>query len=182
MDEKRKRLWVLGALAALAVPLAVAATAFACFTTEVHHLGDLDHPIIIGAAPQRVEWGDDTARFEAQITVRPEGQATGDIMIIVIGPGEEEKWFLRVEEGSGEVDPTTGKVKEVVVVGAALDADGRPHGRFRARVIPTSADGSTDRDCLIFDIDGPAFSERRVVAEGTMRVLGGRADDGERAR
>lgn len=176
MDEKRKRLWVLGALAALAVPLAVAHVHADAVAAPVKRY------IHINAWPQSVEWGDDTARFEAQITVRPEGQATGDIMIIVIGPGEEEKWFLRVEEGSGEVDPTTGKVKEVVVVGTALDADGRPHGRFRARVIPTSADGSTDSpDCLFFDFDSALFSER-VVAEGTMSVLGDRADDGERAR
>lgn len=178
MDEKRKRLWVLGALAALAVPLAVAHVHADAVAAPVKRY------IHINAWPQSVEWGDDTARFEAQITVRPEGQATGGLALILLHAAEEEKWYLRAEEGSREVDPTTGKVKEVVVVGTALDADGRPHGAFRARVTPTSADDSTDSPpCLIFDLDGAngALSER-VVVEGTMRVLGDRADDDEPAR
>ncbi len=166
---------MLGALAALAVPLAVAATAFACVIIPI---------IIISAAPQSVEWGDGTARFKAQITVRGEDQVGGGIVLILLHAGEEEKWFLRAEEGSAEVDPTTGEVTEAEVAGTALDDDGRPHGAFRARVTPTSADGSTDSpDCLTFDIDGAnaALSER-VVVEGTMRVLGDRADDDEPAR
>ena len=129
----------------------------------------------VDARWQTVEFGGGTAQFAAQLTVGPDGRASGPVLILILGTaaGEDEKRVLRVQEGWAAVD-STGKVTDVAVVGKVLDADGHPHGDFRARVTP-SADMHVP-DCLIFDLDG-ANVTGRVVAEGTMEVLADPTDD-----
>ena len=124
----------------------------------------------IHALPQTVEWGGGTAEFSADLTIGPDGQAIGPVVILILGPaGQDESLSLVAEEGRAELD-STGAFLSAEVTGSVLDADGRPSGEtFRARVTPSAGDPSDSPDCLIFDIDGPLFSGR-VEASSEVSV------------